>query len=88
VPDEKGREAIFKIHTRKMTMESDVDMKEIIADTEGTSGADIKSIVTEAGMFAIRRRARSVSKEDFEKAIEKVLHKETPVEAPRSNLYA
>jgi proteasome regulatory subunit len=75
VPDEKGREAISH-PPRKMTMESDVDMKEIIADTEGTSGADIKSIVTEAGMFAIRRRARSVSKEDFEKAIEKVLHKE------------
>jgi proteasome regulatory subunit len=88
VPDEKGREAIFKIHTRKMTMEDDVDMKEIIADTEGTSGADIKSIVTEAGMFAIRRRARSVNKEDFEKAIEKVLRKEAPAEAPRSNLYA
>ncbi len=88
VPDEKGREAIFKIHTRKMTMETDVDMKDVIAETEGTSGADIKSIVTEAGMFAIRRRSKSVNKEDFEKAIEKVLHKEEHVEAPRSNLYA
>ncbi|MGA9140191.1 MAG: proteasome-activating nucleotidase [Methanocella sp.] len=88
VPDEKGREAIFKIHTRKMTMETDVDMADIISETEGTSGADIKSIVTEAGMFAIRRRSKSVSKEDFEKAIEKVLHKEEHVEAPRSSLYA
>jgi proteasome regulatory subunit len=88
LPDERGRESIFKIHTRKMTMEPDVDLNEIVAETEGTSGADIKSIVTEAGMFAIRRRARSVCKDDFEQAIEKVLKKETPVEAPSSTVYA
>ncbi len=88
LPDERGRESIFKIHTRKMTMEPDVDMNEVVADTEGTSGADIKSIVTEAGMFAIRRRAKSVCKDDFEQAIEKVLKKETPVEAPSSTVYA
>jgi len=88
LPDERGREAIFKIHTRKMTMEPDVDMNEIVAGTEGTSGADIKSIVTEAGMFAIRRRAKSVSKDDFEKAIDKVLKKEQPAEAPTSTVYA
>jgi proteasome regulatory subunit len=88
LPDEKGREAIFKIHTRKMTMESDVDLNEIVAETEGTSGADIKSIVTEAGMFAIRRRAKSVSKDDFKQAIDKVLKKEAPVETPNSTVYA
>ncbi|HUL62289.1 MAG TPA: proteasome-activating nucleotidase [Methanocella sp.] len=88
LPDERGREAIFKIHTRKMTMEPDVDMNEVVAGTEGTSGADIKSIVTEAGMFAIRRRAKSVSKDDFEKAIDKVLKKEQPAEAPTSTVYA
>jgi proteasome regulatory subunit len=88
LPDERGRDAIFKIHTRKMTMEPDVDMNEVVADTEGTSGADIKSIVTEAGMFAIRRRARSVCKNDFDQAIEKVLKKETPVETPSSTVYA
>jgi proteasome regulatory subunit len=88
VPDEKGREAIFKIHTRKMTMDADVDMTEVVAETDGTSGADIKSIVTEAGMFAIRRRSRSVSKEDFEQAIDKVLKKETPAETPSSTVYA
>jgi proteasome regulatory subunit len=88
VPDEKGREAIFKIHTRKMTMDADVDMAEVVAETDGTSGADIKSIVTEAGMFAIRRRSRSVSKEDFDQAIDKVLKKETPAETPSSTVYA
>jgi proteasome regulatory subunit len=88
LPDERGREAIFKIHTRKMTMDPDVDLNDIVAETEGTSGADIKSIVTEAGMFAIRRRARSVCKNDFDQAIEKVLKKETPAETPSSTVYA
>jgi proteasome regulatory subunit len=88
LPDERGREAIFKIHTRKMTMDSDVDLNDVVAETEGTSGADIKSIVTEAGMFAIRRRARSVCKNDFDQAIEKVLKKETPAETPSSTVYA
>jgi proteasome regulatory subunit len=88
LPDEHGRESIFKIHTRKMTMDADVDLNEVVAATEGTSGADIKSIVTEAGMFAIRRRARSVCKNDFDQAIEKVLKKETSAEAPSSTVYA
>jgi proteasome regulatory subunit len=88
LPDEHGRESIFKIHTRKMTMDTDVDMNEVVAETEGTSGADIKSIVTEAGMFAIRRRSKSVCKKDFEQAIEKVLKKETPAETPSSTVYA
>ena len=39
-------------------------------------------------MFAIRRRAKSVCKADFDQAIEKVLKKETPVEAPSSTVYA
>jgi proteasome regulatory subunit len=87
LPDEKGREAIFKIHTRKMTLESDVDMDHVVKETEGTSGADMKSIATEAGMFAIRRRSKSVNKDDFEKAVAKVIHKEEVVEAP-TTVYA
>ncbi|CAJ36497.1 proteasome-activating nucleotidase [Methanocella arvoryzae] len=88
LPDEKGREQIFKIHTRKMTTEEDVDVQKIIEEMEGASGADVKAIVTEAGMFAIRRRSKAVNMEDFEKAIDKVLHKETPVEVPTSTVYA
>jgi proteasome regulatory subunit len=88
LPDEKGREAIFKIHIRKMTLESDVDMDHVVKETEGASGADMKSIVTEAGMFAIRRRSKSVSRDDFEKAVKKVIHKEEPVEVPTTTVYA
>jgi proteasome regulatory subunit len=88
LPDEKGREAIFKIHTRKMTMDPDVDVSRVLKEVDGTSGADIKSIVTEAGMFAIRRRSKSVSMEDFEKAIKKVIHKEEVAAMPPSTVYA
>lgn len=88
LPDIKGREQIFKIHTRKMTVEADVDAAKIIDEMEGASGADIKSIVTEAGMFAIRRRSKAVNMDDFEKAIDKVMHKEEIVEAPSSTVYA
>jgi proteasome regulatory subunit len=88
LPDEKGREAIFKIHTRRMTMDTDVDTTKILKEMEGTCGADIKSIVTEAGMFAIRRRSKSVSMDDFDKAIKKVIHKEEVVATPPSTVYA
>jgi proteasome regulatory subunit len=88
LPDDKGRESIFKIHTRKMTMEQDIDVPEIIKEMDGTSGADIKSIVTEAGMFAIRRRSKSVNKDDFDQAVKKVIHKEETLEVPKSTVYA
>ena len=88
LPDVKGREQIFKIHTRKMTMEPDVDTTKIIEEMDGSSGADIKSIVTEAGMFAIRRRSKAVNMDDFEKAVDKVMHKEALVETPSSTVYA
>jgi len=88
LPDVKGREQIFKIHTRKMTTEPDVDATKIIEEMEGASGADIKSIVTEAGMFAIRRRSKAVNMDDFEKAVDKVMHKEPQVETPSSTVYA
>lgn len=90
LPDEKGRESIFKIHTRKMTTEAEVDFEKIVKDTDGASGADMKSIVTEAGMFAIRRRSRSVSMEDFQQAIDKVLRKdkEQPQATPDHTVYA
>jgi proteasome regulatory subunit len=88
LPDDKGREAIFKIHTRKMTMDTDVDVPKVLKEMSEVSGADIKSIVTEAGMFAIRRRSKSVNADDFDKAIKKVIHKEEVVVAPPNTVYA
>lgn len=88
LPDEKAREAIFRIHTRKMTMDADVVVPHILKEMSEVSGADIKSIVTEAGMFAIRRRSTSVNAEDFDKAVKKVLHKEQADELHPNTVYA
>ncbi len=75
LPDEKGRAQIFAIHTRRMNLSSDVSMEELAALTEGASGADIKAICTEAGMFAIREERSEVTLLDFQRAISKVLGK-------------
>jgi proteasome regulatory subunit len=77
MPGFEGRIQIFKIHSRKMKLADDVDFKELSRLTEGASGADIKAIVTEAGMFAIREERTKVTMMDFMKAIDKVLKKET-----------
>jgi len=72
LPDEDSRKEIFKIHTRGMNIEEDIDFSLLLAVTKDTTGADIKSICTEAGMFAIRDKRVSVTEKDFKKAIAKV----------------
>ena len=63
---------IFRIHTRNMNLAKEVSIEELAAKCEGASGAEIKAICTEAGMFAIRDGRDYVKMEDFENAIEKV----------------
>jgi proteasome regulatory subunit len=71
-PDETGREQIFKIHTRSMNVGDDIDYAELAALADGASGADIKAICTEAGMFAIREDRTNVRTTDFKEAYEKI----------------
>lgn len=73
LPDFESRKSIFSIHTSEMSVDSDVNILELATLTEGSSGADIKSICTEAGMFAIRDNRDTVVKSDFVSAVEKVL---------------
>jgi len=73
MPDEGARGTIFKIHTKNMSLAEDVDLGEIAKTAEGATGADIKAICTEAGMFAIREGREQVTHVDFERAIAKVL---------------
>ncbi|WP_297489034.1 proteasome-activating nucleotidase [Thermococcus sp.] len=72
LPDFHGRLEILKVHTRRINMKG-VDLRIIAEMTEGASGADLKAIATEAGMFAIRARREYVTQDDFLKAVEKVL---------------
>jgi len=73
MPSIEGRLKILKIHSQKMKKDEDVDLQEIVKATDEASGADLNAIVVEAGMNALRRGASSVSRSDFEVAIEKVL---------------
>jgi len=82
LPDFEARQSIFAIHTRNMNIHKDVEIKELASMTEGASGADIKSICTEAGMFAIRESRDVVLKSDFHEAIEKVLKKKSEETLP------
>ncbi|WP_456370215.1 proteasome-activating nucleotidase [Geoglobus sp.] len=77
MPNLEGRMQIFRIHTRKMKIADDVDFRRLAEMTEGASGADIKAIVTEAGMFAIKQEKARITMEDFERAIAKVLKKDS-----------
>lgn len=72
LPDMEGRATIFKIHTLQMNT-AEVDIKALAKSSENASGADIKAVTTEAGMFAIREGREIVTQKDFEKAIEKVM---------------
>lgn len=53
-PDKESREKIFKVHMKKMNLDSDIELDELVNATENHSGADISAICREAGMNAIR----------------------------------
>jgi proteasome regulatory subunit len=72
IPNLEARIEIFKIHTTRMNLAKDVDVEIVAAKCEGNTGAEIKSICTEAGMFAIREGRDTVEMGDFEKALDKV----------------
>jgi len=73
VPDEKAREEIFKVHTRKMPLKG-VNLKELAKRTEGYVGADIEAVCRESAMLALRENieVKDITIKHFEKALEKV----------------
>ncbi len=72
-PTFEGRLAILRIHTRKMSMVPDLDFEVLAQRCDGATGADLKAMCTEAGMFAIREDRDQVTMVDFEMAVDKVL---------------
>jgi len=85
LPDDKGREKIFSIHTRGMNIESEFSYKPLISLSDKMSGADIKAVCTEAGMFAIGDDRGCVTQSDFSNAIKKI--QERQKENFPSNIY-
>ncbi len=73
LPDIRGREAILKVHMRKVPLDSDVDAAIIARGTPGFSGADLANLINEAALFAARASRRKVSMEQFELAKDKVI---------------
>lgn len=73
LPDLEGRTEIFKIHARPMTCERGIRFELLARLCPNTTGAEIRSVCTEAGMFAIRARRKAVTEDDFLKAIDKVI---------------
>ncbi len=86
-PDEEGREIIFRIHTRGMSVDGDVDFAALASETADYSGAEIASVATEAGMFAIRDDRTTVRVVDFESAIEKIEDGEAGEIIPSENYF-
>ena len=79
-PDEVGRDLIFQIHTRNMSLADDVDFEALAAETDDLSGAEIESLTTEAGMFAIRNERTEVEMADFREALAKITDDESATE--------
>jgi len=71
-PDVEGRERILEIHTEDMNLGADVDLGAFATETEGLSGAELASLTTEAGMFAIRDDRTTIEQADFYDALEKI----------------
>ncbi|MDP7407679.1 MAG: AAA family ATPase, partial [SAR324 cluster bacterium] len=72
-PDILGREAILKVHIKKISVAPDVDIRTIARGTPGFSGADLANIVNEAALLAARKNKKIVTMVDFEEAKDKVM---------------
>jgi len=72
-PDLAGREAILRLHARKVKVGASVDLNTIAARTPGMVGSDLATIVNEAALLAARRGAAEVDMRDFEEAIDRVM---------------
>jgi len=73
LPDLEGRTHILRIHAKSMNMERDIRYEVIARLCPDTTGAELRSVCTEAGMFAIRARRKSISEKDLMDSVNKVI---------------
>ncbi len=71
LPDRKGREEIFKVHSRNKKLADDVNFENIAKRTVGFSGADIENIMNEAAILAVRANRDSITVADIDEAIDR-----------------
>jgi cell division protease FtsH len=72
-PDIDGREAILAVHTKKIKLAPDLDLRKVAARTPGMAGADLANIINEAALLAARRQGDRVEMFDIEEAIDRVI---------------
>ena len=72
MPNNVTRLEIFKVHTKRMPLDKDVNLGELANSTENYTGAEIENIVREAGMNAIRNKRQIVRNDDFVKALQEI----------------
>ncbi len=72
-PDKIGREQILTVHAKKVKLNMDVKIEQIAALTPGFTGADLANLINEATLLATRRVATSVTMDDFNNAIERIV---------------
>lgn len=72
LPNENGRADILRIHSMKISKQGEINFEPIVKLSEGFNGADLRNIITEAGMFAIRDERDNIIQEDLMKAVRKV----------------
>ncbi|KAM5535612.1 hypothetical protein V8D89_010779 [Ganoderma adspersum] len=77
LPDNEGRAHILRIHARSMSVERNIRFDLIARLCPNTTGAELRSVATEAGMFAIRARRKVATERDFLDAVEKVVRQGT-----------
>lgn len=71
----EARVSILRIHSRKMSLQRGINLRSLAEKMGNCSGAEVRGICTEAGMYALRERRQHVTQEDFELAVAKVLRK-------------
>ena len=72
-PDKVGREAILRVHLKKIKAVADLDVQKLAAMTPGMVGADLANIVNEAALLAVRRGKQEVAMPEFEEAVERII---------------
>ncbi|WNJ19423.1 ATP-dependent zinc metalloprotease FtsH [Pontibacter sp. G13] len=72
-PDIVGREMIFRVHLKKLTLSEEVDVKKLASQTPGFVGADIMNVCNESALIAARKNKKAVDMQDFQDAVDRVI---------------
>ncbi|KAG8728515.1 26S proteasome regulatory subunit 8 [Ceratobasidium sp. 423] len=87
-PGPEARVSILRIHSRKMSLQRGINLRALAEKMGQCSGAEVRGICTEAGMYALRERRQHVTQEDFEFAVAKVLKKNQEGNTSVSKLFS